>query len=231
MAGHPDDQAYAVWRGDVIAAQQYTITIAAPVTISGLITNFASLLIRCTAPAGGVSAILQFFTDAGQATQVGSMAWTVSGGALLLSVVPALGNYFTLQLTTSQAGNQTVNASVLPVNLPTAVTKYPKINNAVAGQTISVPAGQTITANLPQICEGNGYAYFKPLDATGKLDCRVRELNEAGNGVFDLVSATAPLGETERSFMASFRPVQVAIINTDGAAAHSLDYRVQVLAQ
>src|SRR5712691_5421853 len=109
MPGYPDDQDYADWRGPLTAAQQFTVTIATPVTISDNITNFGSLLIRCTAPVGGVSVILQFFTDSTLATQVGSMSWTVSGGALLLSVVPALGNFYTIQLTTSQAGNQIVN--------------------------------------------------------------------------------------------------------------------------
>ncbi len=231
ITGHPDYQSYADWRGTIVTAQQYTVTIAVPVTVPGNITNFASLLIRCTAPVGGVSVILQFFTDSGMATQVGSMAWTVSGGALLLANVPALGNFFTVQLTTAQAGNQTVNLSILPNNLATSVTKYPKINNAVAGANVSLAAGATFTANLPQLGEGNGYAYFKPLDNTGNLDCRITELNEAGNGIFDLVSATAPLGAVTLQFMSSFRPVQLKVINKDGAAAHNLDYRAQILAQ
>src|SRR5579864_5313138 len=103
--GHPDGQNYAIWRGpDFLASANFLLSSGNPFMAQGLITNYASLCINfaCNVP-NGATVVAQWFTDATEAIPIGSMTWLVPNGYALRVIVPGVGNFVTVSITTSAA--------------------------------------------------------------------------------------------------------------------------------
>jgi hypothetical protein len=224
--GHPDGQNYAIWRGpDFNAQATFMLSAATPFNAQGLITNFASLCINFAAnvPLGG-RVVVQWFTDATLAIPLGSMVWRVANGQSLNVIVPAVGNFVTVAITTTNVGAVGCPISVYPTNTSVGVTSYWSVGNFVQNPNVSIPASSVLKFQLPYVAEGSGYCMGIDPNATGHLQLKINFADETFTflGVIGQINTLA--GPVAIQFIANPNPIYVSIQNTDGAAAHACTF-------
>jgi hypothetical protein len=228
--GHPDGQNYAIWRGpDFLASASFALSNANPFMAQGLITNFASLCINFAAdlPAGA-TVVVQWFTDSTEAIPVGQVTWLVPNGYELHVIIPAIGSFVTVAITTTSVPAFNCPISVYPTNTSVGVTSYWAVGNFVQRSNVVIPAATTSQFNLPYIAEGNGYVYGIDPGATGHLQLSVRDYDQAGvlQGVIAQINTLA--GPITQNFIAPAFAVAVTIQNTDGAVAHNCGFYLAI---
>jgi hypothetical protein len=226
VTGHPDDQAYASWRGpDFAAAGGFPLSNANPFTTQGFITNFASLALFCNISSpGGVQVSVNFYTDDTMAISVGGFSWAVPFGVLLHVIVPGLGNFVKVTITTTDLPVHNANIAVYPTNTPVAVAAYQGAGDYVQGFNVSVPASATVTALLPYVAGGAGYVFLADRNSTGHLTGRVVTVKADGTSQARLVDWNTLASFQSQEFAAPEQSIRVEVDNTDGAAAHTVNY-------
>ena len=231
MTGHPDDQAYVQWRGPVFASGNQVVTIAAPLTVDQYVTNYASLHIFASAVFGnGGIVTVTFFTDSTKTVQVDAFTWNVWSSSLQVTV-PVLGNFAEFTITTRNAGNQSFMVFLAPCNIAVPRPVYPASFNEVNGLAISIGANVTTTYQLPQVVAGTAFVSLRDIAASGKFSVQLRDLDDQGNEVAELMFAGGFTGAVNVSSGSGERVLRLAVFNSDGAAAHTINFRVRTLSQ
>src|SRR5216683_755926 len=212
MPGHPDGQSYALWRGNALLSAQETVTNIAPFALDAIVTNFASLMVHVQAAANNGGAVTsQFYDDAAHTKFAGQFSWQL-WNCDLQATIPILGNYLHFTITTANAGNQVFTCYIAPFN-------------------VGVGAGATFTAQLPDIVAGLVYVSGFPADTSGKLQLEVDDLSAAGSGIAAIIPVQTFTVPFLMSTACGERVLALKIVNTDGAAAHSISYHVRTLSQ
>ena len=227
--GYPDWQNFPTWHGQVINAGNVSVTIGSPVTISGPVTNFASIYLGVTSPAAGVTILVTFWDSQALVVQYSIFAATVLNGTNLGVIIPATGGWVTIVVDTSQAGTQTVGLTAEGTNQAPSRPVYLTQENRVATLLGSVAANSTVTVRMPAIMEGEGYIYFRDTTGSGKLNVRIRRLNEAAAEIDDVCGIFGSTVATVAAFKAPPRPLDISIFNTDAGGAHTYDLSCQVV--
>src|SRR5216683_4682565 len=231
MPGHPDGQSYALWRGNALLSAQETVTNIAPFALDAIVTNFASLMVHVQAAANNGGAVTaQFFNDAGHTQLAGQFSWQMWNCDLQVTV-PILGNYLHFTITTTNAGNQVFTCYLAPSNVAVTRPVYTAGFNQSEGLGVAVAATVTSFFQLPDIVTGTVYLFANEKDAASKLVVFINELDATGAAVGALCSASLGTTEALLSTACGERVLQLGIFNSDGAASHSLDYRIRTLSQ
>jgi hypothetical protein len=227
--GYPDYQSYAQWRAMPLVSGTHVITSVAPLVVSGLITNYASLDLYAELGAGtGFTLDVSYFTDQTLTTFMGGYEWVISGTQAQLQVtVPNLGNFVQVTFSTSQAGNQSVNAGVTPANVLATRPDYAITSNFVSGLNVPIAAGTTLSVTLPNVVDGDGYVMLNPRSGGGTTTAKVFSLGENAGNLALLADILNPGGPASATFLGASSPVQIQITNGD-AASHNYDYYVRV---
>ena len=218
--GHPDFQEYATWRGPALFSGALTITSVTPKTISGYVTAYASAYVTVAQTAGtGVTVKISFYTDSTLATQVGpSDVYVVNNSVALNVLVPCLGNFMVVNISTAQAGNQTMSVGVTLSNVQVPAKRWPAAGNRVASLGVILGVGGQLTAQLPQVMEGDGYFSISKSNAAADSNAYVQEENEAQAAISRLVTMSPLQSAISTPFQCGPNPVQVVINN--GAAGN-----------
>jgi hypothetical protein len=228
--GHVDYQAYAQWRGPVFAAVTPVITIASPYHTEEYVTNFASVYLHAKVVSGaGYTIAMTFYTDATKTVLLRTLTWVLAFAPTTLAViVPAVGNFMALDITTAQAGNQQANVQLAPLNIAPGHEQYIETDANSGSASFSIPSGGNLTFNLASIVKGQGYVHARSQNTTDLNDLSVWSLAEDGSQFEQLAERKAQAGDLDVTFLAPGRPVQVVIAN-NGAAAHPFAYHAQVI--
>lgn len=224
--GHPDWQAYANWRGPIIAAVAgFNLSAANPFHTEAVITNFATLFLNVGQPgAAGCQAKVTFYTDSTKTVTVTSSTWTLNTNCDLRCQIPALGNYMALDVTSSSVAAFPVTIFCLPSNLPVGSTRYTPALASVTGTAVSIPASGTRTDYLPHIAEGPVYAFMKDRVASGKLDFRVYLVNADATINDRLFAADGPITVITANLLGAKNGLATQIVNNDAVNAHTADF-------
>lgn len=230
MPGHPDGQNYAIWRGTIFLANvTQAISNAAPINVQGQVTNFASLAINIAGgTAGGVTATVTWFTDQTATQQTAIQSWIIPAGCQLGVIVPCLGNFVKIQITTPTAPVTTIAVAIYPDNTPVSAPSYVWENGQIGQLALSIPAGGSTIVLMPQVMSGRGHYYFVDGTSSTHLSAHVITVTQAGAISTRLASAFAPFTVFQGDFVVSGEPIGVLISNNDGAAAHLVDYALML---
>ncbi len=177
---------------------------------------------------GAVTA--QFYDDAAHTKFAGQFSWQL-WNCDLQATVPILGNYLHFTITTANAGNQVFTCYIAPSNVAVTRPVYTAGFNEVSGFNVGVGAGATFTAQLPDIVAGLVYVSGFPADTSGKLQLEVDDLSAAGSGIAAIIPVQTFTVPFLMSTACGERVLALKIVNTDGAAAHSISYHVRTLSQ
>jgi hypothetical protein len=231
MPGHPDGQSYALWRGNALLSAQQTVTTVTPFALDAIVTNFASLMVHVQAAVNnGGTVIAQFYNDAGHTQFAGQFSWQLWNCDLQVTV-PILGSYLHFTITTPNAGNQVFTCYLAPSNVAVTRPVYTAGFNQNEGLNVAVAAGVTSSFQLPDIVTGTVYLFANEKDAASKLVVFILELDATGASAGPLASVNLGTTQTLLSTACGERILQLGIFNSDGAAPHSLDYRIRTLSQ
>lgn len=223
--GHPDGQNYPIWRGpDFIANTAFPISASNPLAVQGGITNFASFVIFAAARAPqGVTVTVTFYTDATLSVSVGSFSWILPQNVSLHTIVPSLGNFVVINMTTADPNPLGMPVAVFPTNSPTSRPDYMAPGNFVEGTAVNVPQSSTLITKLPYLMTGDAYWYANDPNTTGKLQARFSLLN-VGSAELATMDIQPTLTTVRGSLVVPASPVAVVIQNTDAAAAHVVNF-------
>lgn len=228
--GHPDFQSYTQWRGPILFKGAYSITSPQSTGSSGFVTNWASLLIRVVLTSGtGVTVTVTYYDDQTLTNKAGTYQWICSFAPVTLSVVvPNLGNWAVVSISTGQAGANAGTAYVAACNLLVPGPRYQVTPNAASGFSVNIIAGATLSTLLPYVAEGNGTVFAQCSVATAPYTVEVDHLNEGANILDEPARVASVTGPQLLNYIASAYPLLLKITNND-AAAHTYTYHAQVL--
>ena len=230
MPGHPDGQNYAIWRGpQFLASVSQGLNSVTPINASGQVTNFASLVLNVNGgSASGVTVTVSWFTDQTATLLLFNQVWNVPAGTQLSVIIPCVGNFVQVQITTPAVPIIHIAVSIYPTNTPVSAPRYFSVGNEVSGNFRSIAASTTVIASLPRIASGEGHFFLRDDVNSGKFNIAIGTLNL--DGTFNIPMVTQDPLTT--GFFGDLRcpddPLGIFIQNLDGVAAHTLTYLFNV---
>lgn len=226
QVGFPDFQQYPLWRGNVNPNVTRTISPAAPAIIDMQVANFASMFFKVVGIGQGVIAQVTYYQDSTKAVSEGAYYWEVRSPNYLSVVIPNLGNFAEISVSTAIAGNQGVTIIAQPCNTPVAKPFYPEQQNLLA-KPDNVAASTTNFYNMPQVVEGSGVFIYIPGDSSGKLDVSMFETGHNNSFRNNLLTYTGPVANIVQPFQTSVYPITISVHNNDAVTGHPFTLRVQ----
>jgi hypothetical protein len=221
---HPDWQAYANWRGPTFATSfQFPLSSSNPYNIADYVTNYQALIVNVAGePAGGLQVLIEFYTDATQTIFMGEHLWEVPSACALFAIVPVLGNYCVVNVTTPTTGTTDTTIVIVPSNTPAPSVRYNVEQNYVTGWNQSIAAGTTKFVPFPYISEGPSSFMFTDNGGSGKFDTYLAFQTQAGaeGNPFILYGAN---NQINFEFIAPRAAIGIAMTNTD-TVAHSASW-------
>lgn len=230
--GYPDDQAYPNATGSPIADQQnFLLSAATPFTAAGFITNFPSARVRInpTGAGNGCVCTISYYADATLADQLGSYSWTVAATSQLSAIVPTLGPYVQISVTTSIALVFGCQIQLTPLTVAVPKVEYPVTGNEASINNHSIGAGNTFLVILPFVIEGSAHVFVYPHDVTGTINAEVDELTQQSTIAHKITEKDAlkSTAEWNGDFQAPAATIQLAVTNTD-TVGHTVDAAIVV---
>lgn len=227
--GYPDDQAFTNATGPPIADNPaFSLVTGSPFTAAGFITNFQSARVRVV-PSGttiGATCTISYFADATLADLLGTYTWIIAPTGGLAAIVPTLGPYVQITVSTVSAVANNTAIQLTPMTAPCASVRYLAVGNDAVALNVSIAASGNAVITTPFVAEGPGYWYFNPRDNAAKLNAVMWDLSENGSRVSQLDQVQGAVAATNRPLMGAPRLLQLQVTNTDAAAAHSFDARI-----
>jgi hypothetical protein len=226
VPGHPDYQNYANWRGPLIASNAaFALTAANPFNASAVVTNYASLCLDVTTVnTQGANVALTYFTDAGATVQVGSQSWDLMANVELSVMVPVLGNFVKLAITTVNPGAGNVSVVCFPTNTPVLSARYQHVGAHQHGTAVTVLASSTQQFVMPRIVEGPMTLFYRDRVVSNKLSFALFLANNDGSAGDRLYFDGPPATVQTVSLLGHNQPMLFQCNNTDAVTAHTFDF-------
>lgn len=228
MAGYPDGQSYAEWRGDVIAdATPWSLSNATPFHAEANITEWSSVYVNIGTPGvSGCTVTVTFYTDETKAVQIVAPTWVLNQNTNLQCQIPAYGGYMAIDVTSVAAIAVSVNIFCLPDNLAVPSIRYVNLGNSVHATSVSIPASGTVTAFLPHVTEGPVVAWVHDRTGSAKLSWGIFLVNVDGTLGDRVYFDSGPFTSDNIATLGGELPLAIQVQNTDAAGAHTCDYRM-----
>ncbi len=229
MTGTPDGQLGTEWRGpNLLAANVQTLHPGTNASGPQLVTSWRGVHVRVIPSQGQANVILNWYSDTGEGTTLGSDNWHVNASCGLSVMVPAKGPVCDLNISVGGVVNLIASTQLTPTNAAANSIAYLDTGNSLNTGTLSVPASGTSDAFLPLVHGGTGWLSYVPSDATGKLTLILAVYNADGSFNFQLANFGQPTIPVNQAVGLTDDICGVHVINTDGTSAHS--YAARLLA-
>lgn len=226
--GHPDFQDYATWRGPTIAASTVNVTSGSPATFTGYVTNFASVFFGCALNSGsGVTITANWFTDATMTFRVAQKIFVLNSGNFVNQVMPNLGNFLQVVISTGQAGTQVVFVSVVPQNIPVGKLVGPRGTTSTGGVGTSVLNAAQPSFALTEVLDGDGILSVATSVTNANLGLFVDQQAEGGGTIYHLAETSGNVAEQQLYFKAISQPVVFTVHNFTGSTI-TVDWALMV---
>lgn len=221
----PDYQSYGNWRAPDIAAETaWPLSAAHPFLVTGYVVNYASLMVNVfTAPADGMTVGIEFWTDNTATVNVGTFQYTLAASQALNVMLPALGNYCEILMSTTNPATTDVNIAVVPTSTAPSSPAYVQDQNFVTNADVSIPASTAVIEILPWVSAGEGHVFCKDITGSGKLLFQVITLTAAGAKSSILQEFDVPVTVAQVDLSVPAAPLGLLIDNTD-TVAHTAGY-------
>jgi hypothetical protein len=222
--GHPDYQDYPVWRsGNLLPT--FSDSLGAGTTTYGpfVMTHWSAVSVRAFVSSGNGVFKVNWWADQAMTQGLGAESFEISASTSLLTSLPVAGPYMSIAITAGPVTPLILNHWVMGSNNNPGRPIFPVVTDQVTALASSVPASTTFNLHPGWIVAGWSYLYFRPLDVTGKLSVEIDQIDKSGVTQARLYGPVLPTTQITQQFIAPGHPIQVQIINTDGAGAHSFD--------
>lgn len=190
--------------------------------------SWSSVIVIAGPSAGAGQIQIGHFADLAGTQEIDSDTWPINTSTRVVVRTPLRGKYLRIDYTVTSAGSMTVQNWANFLSASSDRISFPVSQQNLSDFSHALPASATATYNIGEIVGGQAFFYVKPYDATGKLSvfmiC-VDELGNPGQLVCDFGNPTAIL---RQQLAIPDKIVQVNIVNTDGAAAHTYDFSLTV---
>ena len=227
VAGRADFQAYASWMGTPIVIPSTTYNPGTTVIEDLSLSNYSALNILAFDVAGNGNIQFQFFTDSTKTQSVDVFRYVLVNGAALNLTVPMISPFVEISAVVEAAQTLTMISLFTPNNEPVLRPTYPGQVRSLNGYLDSIAASATIFSSQQYIIGGEGYAYFRPSDSSGKLDFIINVLGDTGAVNYELLSFRGATTPQNTRIICPPQPIQIQITNNDGAAAHVASWSLQ----
>jgi hypothetical protein len=225
--GYPDYQSYAQWRGAVF---QQNNAEAIPNTgkIHGpfAMYQWSAVHVRVSATVGYFRVRVRWWADAAGTISVGGDNCNMPNTAVLNVYVPSKGPYVTLEFDTVSAAGATAAVTFTPMNGATSRIYYPVTFNPLADATVSIAASGQLLIPQYTIHKGLATVNYVPGDANGKIHLTFITVNVDGTISQNLWDFGNPVASLFQQVVWPDVPVEITLVNTDGAAAHTFSLYV-----
>lgn len=191
----------------------------------GQIQNFASVFLNVNpSTVNGVTVNLEWFLDASLTVFLESQTWVVPIQSKLTCVVPAMGNYCTLSITTASAAGGTCAVSLYPSNIPADGIHYLGTVHSIAEVAVPVPISGAIFATFPSVAAGDYTLFGTDTGSSGHLTFTVTLANENSSAGPTVLLQFAPVTHFTQEFSSGDDPLLVTVSNSDAAATHNASF-------
>jgi hypothetical protein len=229
--GFPDFQAYANTTGLPIVDQPaFSLSNATPFSANGSISSYVSARMRVfpSGSARGCTATATYYSDAALTDAVGSYQWIVAAPSGLAVLIPNLGPYVRISVTTTTVGAFNCLIQFTPQSTSCSSPRYLAVGNEANMVNVSIPASTTQSVFLPFVAEGPGYWMVFPRDASAKLNVQVWEVGQNGGQSVKCDEQDAIAVPVNRQIFGANQVMGLFVTNTDGVSAHALDARLVI---
>jgi hypothetical protein len=229
MTDFPDWQAFPTAQSDNLFtsfAQVLTPGVHDGVMLPAL--SWSSLNLVLSASAGAAQVTINHFADLAGTQQIDSDTWPFNASTEIRLRTPLRGKYVRIDVNVTSAGNLTAQTWANFLSASSDRISFPVSQQNASDFSHSLAASGTALYTLGAICAGQALFYFRPRDATGKLQVNIHAVDELGNpgeliGYFGL-----PTTFVQQLIVVPDVIVQVEIDNTDGAGPHLYDFSLTV---
>ena len=216
MAGHPDDQAYAVWRsGDVLNDASVIAGLGTKNYGTFNTSNFAGMFISVQPGIGFGTVTIKHWSDVAHTTLVDTSFYTAVNGLGLVLVIPAITDAMEIKYDNLLGVNDTVVTVMEQTNLAGNRPSFPQSSPALHQAGIGVAAGTTQFYGPAFICPGLCWFHASSGAAAGLLKTSVVTTLD-GNTVNYTITSGDPNVTIDRLIMLGDLPVMVTCQNTSG---------------
>lgn len=228
-AGRADFQQYASWLGTPAVNPATSYPVGTTVIEDLNLANYAALNVLAFDVTGNGRLQFQFFTDSSKSQSVDVYQFTFNSNTVLNLTIPMISPFVEISVIVDVGQTFNLITIFTPNNTPVVRPTYPGRVRDVSAFGLVVGAGSSNTVLSQYIIGGNAYLYFDPADAMGKLDFIVNVMDNAGNVAYELAKFKAPTGPMPLTVIVPPAPLQIKVVNNDGAAPHTCNYTVQLL--
>jgi hypothetical protein len=214
----------------IINNAAFSLSAATPAAASGYISNYPSARIRIapTGAAQGCTVTVTYYADSTLATVMGSYTWTLAAPSVLSVIVPNLGNFISLSVTTVTVAAFNCAIQLTPYIAVPESQRYPFVGNAILINNQVVAISGSFSALMPAVAEGPGYWFINPHDATGKLNFALWTTGQGGGQTILVDLNNGAVAPFNRTFLGDKATIGLFVTNTDGTATHAFDARVAI---
>lgn len=229
MTDYPDWQTYPNAQSvNVFPAFNQTLAPGLHSTPIIAAANWSSITIIVQPSAGAGQVQINHFADALGTQQIDSDMWRVNANTALVVRTPLRGTYVRIDITVTSAGNMTADTWASFLSATSDRISFPVSTQNVSDFAHTLAASGTATYNTGEIAAGFAQFYFKPYDATGKLNVVIHAVDELGNPSTLIADFGAPTTIAQQLIVVPDMIIQVEIDNTDAANPHEYDFSLTV---
>jgi hypothetical protein len=229
MTDYPDWQTFPNAQSDNLFAS-FTQTLTPGVHEGAVLPalSWSSLMIIVEPSAGAAQVTVNHFADLAATHEIDSDTWPVNASTALIVRTPLRGKYVRLDINVTSAGNLTTQTWSNFLSATSDRISFPISNQNLSDFDHSLAASGDITYDIGEIAAGMAYFYFKPYDATGKLEVSIHSVDELGNPGQLIADFGKPTATLDRLFTVPDVIIQVEVTNTDASAAHVYDFSLTI---
>lgn len=222
MPGSPDFLKYAQWQSANLVGT-YTSVLSVGANPSGVFPSAAwsGAAFRVKPSIGHGSVVLEWWTDAGQTTQIRADSWAVNTSCGLEVRMPTFGPFVSANIMVTSTSAMTALTSLFLVNNAGPEIEYPITQSAIHVSGKSVALSTTDTQTAPWIRKGLASLSYTPGDNSGKLQPTVCVLNADGTLNYPVMSIGAPVALFNQLLVVPDDLLALRVVNTDATAAHT----------
>lgn len=222
--GYPDFQSSPQWAAGFQSGSDVDVTSAASITVDSPTASFASTYLSVSQSSGtGVTVTVTYYVTSAKTATVATWTYIVNTNSSLNVILPNIGIYLEVVISTGQSGTQVIDWQLQLVNTPVTVPTYPVPTNYEGAYDTSIGAGATRTVYMPQVMEGTLHTFID--FHAGGADATVYwyEYTESG-AIKGILAYLSNLTNSANVDVATGRNPVALVINNNGTHGRAMDF-------
>lgn len=229
MTDYPDWQTFPNAQSDNLFpsfTQTFTPGLHTGTVLPAL--SWSSIMVIAAPSAGAGKIMLTHFADAAATESIDSDTWDINASTRIVVRSPLRGKYVRIDYQVTSAGSMTVQNWATFLSASSDRISFPVSTQNLSDFAHTLAASGSALYNSGEITAGFALFYFKPYDATGKLNVVIHAVDELGNPSTLIADFGAPTATVQQLIVVPDMILQVEVDNTDAANPHEYDFSLTV---